>query len=315
MFALTVVFAAVVLIVYFNSYIVTYNLDGGIMEETETRVWVGSEYSLPTPTKDGAAFAGWYLDGEYFSPEGIWNIESDVVLTAQWGLSDELGVVYVQVDGGYVIDSYVGAVENVIVLPKEYNEMPVVGIKENAFDMLKNRLDEVEENFIKVYVPDTAITGEGTSVFEGVFLCPYNTVGKDDFIYLEGNSSTVVVGYLGTYHSIVVPETYNGKTVVGVGNYAFYGTSAYVNTEAEEFCRILLPETVVSVGKSAFELCSGARASLYYINDNGPLEMIDRSRLQAWLDKVVVADGNEQLVDVLTFVRPAFGWDAYTRVD
>ena len=43
--------------------------------------------------------------------------------------------------------------------------------------------------------------------------------------------------------------------------------------------------------------------------------MIDRSRLQAWLDKVVVADGNEQLVDVLTFVRPAFGWDAYMRVD
>ena len=40
-----------------GSFVVTYDLAGGTMEETETRVWLDSEYVLPIPSKRGYAFA------------------------------------------------------------------------------------------------------------------------------------------------------------------------------------------------------------------------------------------------------------------
>lgn len=312
---LTAIFACVVLVIYLNSYIITYDLNGGELSETETRVWVGSEYSLPTPTKQGYAFAGWYLDGKYFSPEGIWQIESDVVLTAKWGLSDEHGVVYNEVDGGYSIERYNGAVENIVILPEEYNGKPVVGLNSDALDLLKDRASEVEEGFIKVYVPATAISEEGASAFDGLVVCRYNTVGKDDFIYLEGESTNAVVGYMGTYNSVLIPEEYNGKQVNAIGAYAFYGSSAYVNAEADEFCRIFIPETVTSVGKGAFDLCGGSKASLYYLSSEGPLEIIDLSRLYSWLEKVAIDSDNEQLIDVITQIRPAFDWGEHSSAN
>jgi hypothetical protein len=230
-------------------------------------------------------------------------------------MSDERGIVYNEAEGGYSIERYNGSVENIIILPKEYNGQPVVGINDDALDLLKNRADEVEEGFIKVYIPDTAVGEEDLSAFDGLVVCRYNTVGKDEFIYLEGESTTTVVGYLGAYKSLLIPEKYNGKTVDTIGSYAFYGSAAYVSAEEDVFCRILLPETVTTVGKGAFELCKGARASLYYVSENGPLEVIDQARLRAWLEKVKIAERNEQLVDVITFVCPAFGWGAYTSAD
>ena len=47
-----------------GSYVVTYDLAGGTMDETETRVWLDSEYVLPIPSRRGYSFAGWYYGQE-----------------------------------------------------------------------------------------------------------------------------------------------------------------------------------------------------------------------------------------------------------
>ena len=316
LFVLTVASVTVVMVVYFNSYIVTYDLDGGEMDETETRVWVGSEYSLPSPSKEGYAFAGWYLNDKYFLSEGIWEIEDDVTLTARWGLRDDLGVVYNEGDDGYIIESFNGSVTSNIVLPMKYNGMDVVGIRAGALDMLNERVKDVDEGFIKVYVPSTIATQQELSLGEDIFVCKYNAVDNSGFIYLEEGSSVKVVGYNGTYTTdILIPESYNGKPVTAVGNYGFYGTEKYLKGEADDFYRILMPESIKDVGENAFALCSGVKVSLYYMKNGNMLEIIDLSRLYDWITSVSISDGNDDLVKVVTQIMPAFGWSEHSSAN
>jgi len=180
--AVTVISVTVVMVIYFNSYIVTYDLDGGVMEETETRVWVGSEYSLPSPTKNGYAFAGWYLDGKYFMAEGIWELERDVKLTAKWGLRDSGGVIFDKNDKGYIIESYSGDVSSNVVLPLKFNGEPVVEVKSVVFDLLKSRVKESSVGFIKVYVPSTAKIEYKPTENEGLILSKYTALDPAGFV-------------------------------------------------------------------------------------------------------------------------------------
>ena len=39
----------------------------------------------------------------------------------------------------------------------------------------------------------------------------------------------------------------------------------------------------------------------------------DEGDLNAWVEKVYVADGNDQLIDVVLNLRPAFGWQLYFK--
>ncbi|MBR6515240.1 MAG: InlB B-repeat-containing protein [Bacilli bacterium] len=43
----------------------------------------GDEITLPTPTKDGYTFNGWYLNDKLFT-ENVWSFDSDVTLVAKW---------------------------------------------------------------------------------------------------------------------------------------------------------------------------------------------------------------------------------------
>lgn len=313
---LTVASVTVVMVVYFNSYIITYDLDGGEMDENETRVWVGSEYSLPTPTKAGYAFAGWYLKDQYFLSEGIWEIEDDVTLTAKWGLRDDIGVIYNKGDDGYIIESFNGSVSSNIVLPMKYNGEAVVGIKAGALDVLNDRVKDVAQGFIKVYLPSNIAVDRELSLGESIFVCRYNAVDNKGFIYLEEESGVSVVGYNGAYTSdIVIPEIYNGKPVTAVGDYGFYGTEKYLIGETDDFYRILMPECIKAVGKNAFGLCNGIKASLYNTKNGKLLEIIDLSRLFDWLTVVSVSKGNDDLVKVVTQIMPAFGWSEHTSAN
>ena len=81
--ALLVALAAV--LIYFGiTDIVTFDLDGGTMDTTQVRVLQGKEYSLPTPTKDGYAFAGWYFGETLVSMTGNWQYHGDIMLKAKW---------------------------------------------------------------------------------------------------------------------------------------------------------------------------------------------------------------------------------------
>lgn len=316
LFLIIAISVTVVMVMYFNSYIITYDLDGGKMEETETRVWVGSEYSLPTPTKKGYAFAGWYLDGKYFLSDGTWEIEGDITLTAKWGLRDENGVIYNKGEKGYVIESYSGGIDTNIILPAKYNGEPVVGITPHALDMIKIRISDSPYGFAKVYIPSTALTQEQLSNFEGVMANRYSSVDREGFIYLENESSVSVVGYIGSYgSSILVPIEYNGKTVDSIGQYAFYGSEKLFKGETTDFFRILIPETATSFGEKAFYFSNGIKVSLYHIKNGKTRELIDLSRLYDWIKKSKISPGNEELIKVVTQIVPAFGWSEHSSAN
>lgn len=66
-----------------NTYTITFDPNGGSVENTTLDVTYDSAYTLPVPTKTGYTFAGWYQNGCRYE-DGIWNYTQGVTLTASW---------------------------------------------------------------------------------------------------------------------------------------------------------------------------------------------------------------------------------------
>ena len=74
-----------------KNYKIVFELNGGTMEEaSEMECEVGTEYTLPTPSKDGYAFDGWYED-KNFSGDSVstvkisnWIDKKDITLYAKF---------------------------------------------------------------------------------------------------------------------------------------------------------------------------------------------------------------------------------------
>ena len=66
---------------YFN---ITLNPNGGDVLETSILVQYDHEYSLPTPTRLGYAFDGWFDDSTKINNEGTWKYTSNKTFVAQW---------------------------------------------------------------------------------------------------------------------------------------------------------------------------------------------------------------------------------------
>ena len=64
---------------------ISFDLDGGSMTEKSVDIFIGEKYgNLPTPTKEGYVFVGWYLNGQKITPETIVTVISDHTLNAKW---------------------------------------------------------------------------------------------------------------------------------------------------------------------------------------------------------------------------------------
>ena len=316
LFLVTVVSVGVGLVIYFNSYIVTYDLNGGEIDEAETRVWVGSEYRLPTPAKSGFAFSGWYLDESFFPSEGVWEIENDVTLKAKWELCDEHGFIYEKVQNGYAVEDYKGVIGNNIVFPLTYKGEPIVSVNKNAIEKISDHLENAPNGYVKIYLPSNVINQEELSTFGGLLACGYTAIDEKGLLLREDDDSVSVVGYDGGYiENIVIPYTYNNKPVTALGDYAFYGSIFSVKEEQSDFFRILIPECIKVVGKYTFGQCGKVKAVLYYIKDDKNRDIIDLSRLYDWWIGASVSEGNDELLDVITLVRPAFGWTEHSNAN
>ena len=69
-----------------TTYTITYDANGGSVDNDATVVMAGAAYTLETPTAPDAfaTFEGWYLNGEKFPATGTWMKEENITLTAQW---------------------------------------------------------------------------------------------------------------------------------------------------------------------------------------------------------------------------------------
>ena len=76
-----------------SGYVVTFDAAGGIAESDSKQVVNGKEYGvLPSATKSGYEFAGWYTeDGVKITSSTIVNLESNITLYERWESSGLIG--------------------------------------------------------------------------------------------------------------------------------------------------------------------------------------------------------------------------------
>ncbi|MBQ7913170.1 MAG: InlB B-repeat-containing protein [Clostridia bacterium] len=70
-----------------NKYTVTYDANGGNLDDVKQEVTFNAEYSLATPTheKSYMRFDGWFdADGNKLAANGVWTKDGGVDLTAKW---------------------------------------------------------------------------------------------------------------------------------------------------------------------------------------------------------------------------------------
>jgi len=75
-----------------NKYSLTYDANGGVLDETEYTATFDSAYTLAVPTKEGHTFLGWYIDETKIADENgqsleNWTILEDKTATAKWSIN------------------------------------------------------------------------------------------------------------------------------------------------------------------------------------------------------------------------------------
>ena len=192
------------------------------------------------PTKPGLIFQGWY------TAEGVkWDFNKSVVnhdttLYAQWAT-------FKVVDGVLVDCSSTGGV----VIPEVFNGQAVTAIGDNAF--------KGKTGIASVEIP-SSIKSIGNSAFEGctgltsiVIPSSVKTLGNDAF---KGCSNLV---YAFMENPSNTRRANGGLETIGEGAFANTGLKA-----------IVIPNTVTSVGKGAFEGCNAVESytGKYYVDPN-----------------------------------------------
>ena len=74
-------------------YTVTFNADGGTVSPASKQVLYGSKYgTLPTPTKTGETFYGWFLGDILVTENSIVDLTDDATLKASWSIRSQVRV-------------------------------------------------------------------------------------------------------------------------------------------------------------------------------------------------------------------------------
>lgn len=67
-----------------NAYTLTFNTNGADVSYASETIYYDQAYKLPTPTRKGYTFVGWYDGSKNIPTTGTWTIDSDKTLTARW---------------------------------------------------------------------------------------------------------------------------------------------------------------------------------------------------------------------------------------
>ena len=66
---------------------ISFDINGGDIQISDLEVFYGDYVSLPTPTRTGYTFLGWYFNGRKMS-SGKWYYDEPILLTAEWSLNN-----------------------------------------------------------------------------------------------------------------------------------------------------------------------------------------------------------------------------------
>lgn len=220
--------------------------------------------NLPTPTRSGYQFSGWYLDeacSEYYRYE---KLSKKALTLYAGGLHQATGFNLIENDTAYEIKLY-GNVFNEFVIQREFLGLPVTRIANEGFAGL-DKLDQITipdsitsigagafagcNKLTSIHIPasvssieSNALTFFGCTKLTEILIDENNSYYKSVDGVLYNKNQTIILCYpIGnTEASFTIPGT-----VIEIGNYAFYRSNL---TEVE------LPSTLEVIGEYAFYNC------------------------------------------------------------
>ncbi len=68
-----------------NTYKITFDENNGVCSTTEKNATFGQYVSMPTATRDGYTFDGWYNNNKKYE-SGTWSVANNITLTAKWSI-------------------------------------------------------------------------------------------------------------------------------------------------------------------------------------------------------------------------------------
>ncbi len=263
-----------------GSTLINFDTDGG--EELQP-MYVQSATDLPTPTKSGGEFLGWYTGVEFETPYDFSTITtSTYTVYAKWFVITQ-GLRYELINGGTEYAVSKGTATDVhIVIPSVYNGLPVTTLPSWAFDGYST--------MISIEIPASITTVENFTFFDCIsmvkftapFMETYDTPNTGLHYYfgnIPASLKTVIMADNGI--TSIAPSLFSGASgvttiklldsITSIGAWAFQGCSSLTNitlpesmTTIEErtfggcssLTTITLPNSITSIGKSAFSYCS-----------------------------------------------------------
>lgn len=223
---------------------VLLNLNGGTCEMQTISVSYGKPFSLPTPTRNGYDFDGWYLtDEDEIIKNTIWDYDT-TTLVAKWKQIFEIS-------GNKIVGvTQYGKTLNYIEIPETIDNENIVYLNSNSFAGCTNLKNIVIPNSIKEIgigtFYDCSNLKEITIPFVGDTESSDNTFG-----YIFGTQK-----YIGSTETIqnkisyYLPTTLTKVTITGG---TIVKSSAFCNCTNLE--TIIIPKNIRYIGDMAFYNC------------------------------------------------------------
>ena len=240
-----------------NQYTITYDVNGGSMEDVTQVVRYEYYTELYIPSRTGYTFNGWYLNGVLYTNE-YYLFDYDITLVASW--TPNSYYIHYNLDGGDLDENY-----QVVTFDQEYT-LPE-----------PTKVDCIFNGWLL----------DGKSFGSGIYTIPNDITIYADWIdlnndysyevYTENNESyAVITGYTGSDTELVIPEYvgsgYTQYMVKKIGQEAFINniniTSVvipegvkyienYTFSGCTSLTSVTLPSTLEEIRMNAFNLCTG----------------------------------------------------------
>lgn len=246
------------------------------------------DLSFLIPEKEGFVFDNWYFDKdlkqpikidspiieEYIEVLKLDSVKIDITLYAKWVPVKEFYTITYHLDGG------VNEAENVTVYKTTDDDHKL--------------LDPIKEGFSFMgWYRDSDFTTPVTTIYEG-------SSGDIELWAKWGDASMLTFELRGDVYYVkrceedysgivVVPSTFNGKPVVGIGFAAF--------SLCKDLTQVILPESVTVIEASAFSYCDNLSSiNIEHVNVIGSSAFEQCDSLQS----IVIGDG-VTIIEAFTF--------------
>lgn len=252
---------------------VTFDLNGGTVDGSGESVVMNVSGQLDLseilPEKEDSAISGWTdEEGNFYGAYSVITPQDGMRLTAVY----EGVLEYTRVDDGYAVSATEGYAGVNVVIPEEYNGMPVTEVAENAFSSCTSMKT--------LRIPDSVKrVGEGAlsgcTSLESIVL-PFAGASADTPVGVNNKGMAHMFGLSGgsswaKNYSLKQVTVTDAATVIPNGAFEGMTSLQYVNlgenitaigarafSNCSNLVSVTLPEKCVSIGAYAFANCSKA---------------------------------------------------------